>query len=59
MDGENSGVASDVTEFAVGGAWANFAAVTTEELDILTGFGFHESFSLLSELLVSLKAKEV
>jgi len=49
VDGEYSGVASDVTQFAVGGAWANFAAVTTEELDILTGFGFHDSFSLLSK----------
>jgi len=48
VDVENSGVAADVTEFAVRGARAYFAAVATEELYILTGFGFHDSFSLLS-----------
>ena len=44
-------MAADVTEFAVGGAWENLAAVATEKLDSLSGFGFHDSFSLLSELI--------
>ena len=50
-DSEDSGVAASVTECAVGGARENLAAVAAEELDSLTGFGFHDSFSLLSELI--------
>lgn len=43
-------MAADVTELAVGGAREDFAAVTIEELDDVSGFGFHDSISLLSEL---------
>lgn len=34
-----------------GGTRENLVAVATEEVDSLTGFGFHDSFSLLSELI--------
>ena len=50
-------MAASVTEFAVGGARENLAAVAAEELDSLTGFGFHDTFSLLSKLMVLLKKK--
>ncbi|KAH1117560.1 hypothetical protein GYH30_046707 [Glycine max] len=42
-----------------GDARENLAAVAAEELDSLTGFGFHDSFSLLSKLIVLLKENNV
>lgn len=41
MDGEDSGVAADVAEVAVGGARKDLAAVATEELNGGPVFGYH------------------
>lgn len=43
-------MAADVTELTIGGTREDFTAVAIEEFDSMTRFGFHDSFSLLSDL---------
>lgn len=57
INGKNSGVTADVTEFTIGWSGEDLATVATEKLNVY-GFRFHDSLLSLSELNEKWKEKK-